>query len=268
MKRKTLLTIFVVFYFTGSRLEARNIAFFFALDQDIQTFKAATQFVGQPLEISGRSIYRLKVGTNNVYAVRMGSGPVESAISAAVLLGHFQCDLAISVGPIGALDDQLQVGCWYGVATVRSYQKGSWNADGFQMASPSKSSSEAGSSLMLPRVPDLDVKALVDVASGEIFVASSSFRAQLKSQVAAQAVDMNLYGVATACKEARITLWSWRIVSDHADDAASAAFRTFVNAYKGEGGRAVARMIQQLPPDPNSPEAYPHLKELLAPSKR
>ena len=113
-------------------------------------------------------------------------------------------------------------------------------------------------------MPELLAKAdQITVASGEIFVASSSYREQLLGATGAQAVDMNLFGLQSACSAWKVPLYSWRVTSDLADDNASEAFRAFVGHYDGAGGRAIAELIRDLPPDTTSPAAYPALKELL-----
>ena len=55
-----------------------------------------------------------------------------------------------------------------------------------------------------------------------------------------------------------------RVASDCADDNASEDFKKFVADYDGAGGKAVAEIIKNLPPNPNSPEAYPNLRKILS----
>lgn len=250
-------------------LRAADIAFFYALDSDLQSLKGQAQPVGQPVSVCGRSVQRLALGSHRIYAVKMGSGPVETAVSAAALLGRFHCDLAFSIGPAGALDNQLRIGEWREVGATFSYQKGAWTKDGFQAGGEARGTTKESDAPVPPPViaaTPLSIASSADrlsVASGEIFVASSTYREQLRAQTGAQAVDMNLFGLTTACAAAQVPLRSWRIISDRADDGAGDAFRKFVTEYDGAGGRDVAAIIRQLPPDPNSPETYPELKRLL-----
>lgn len=259
----------------GVPANANDIAFFFALDADWKAFKKASTSAGDPVKVGNHNVQRLEVGTHHVYAVKMGSGAVESAVSATALLTRFHCDLAFSVGPVGAIDDRLELKSWYEVEEVIDYQKGSWQKLGFQAVTstqkaivPSKNGKKTDNAtrpqFSLPMLPATARKMeKVTVASGEIFVASTTYREQLHAQTLAQAVDMNLFGLSSACIAANVPLWSWRIVSDRADDDANEVFRAFVASYDGSGGRAVAEMIHQLPADPNAPETYPALKRLL-----
>ena len=259
-----------VLLFCLSFVHARDIAFFYALDADYKSFASNARPLGDPIKTGSRSIQHLKLGQEDVYAVKMGSGAVETAVSASTLLTKFPCDLAFSVGPVGTLDDALAIGSWHRVGPVIPHQKGSWGKEGFQgelsvgaakpvQATPARlpgkflalSESEAG----------------ISVASGELFVASSTYRQQLRAATGAQAVDMNLFGLEAVCRDRGLPLYSWRIVSDYADDTANESFKTFVKSYRGEGGAAVAHLINELPPDGNSPDTYPEIKHLLETSK-
>ena len=68
-----------------------------------------------------------------------------------------------------------------------------------------------------------------------------------------------------ACAENRVPLRCWRIVSDRADDRAGEDFKTFTARYDGSGGRWIAELIRQLPPNPKAATSYPALRELIAP---
>lgn len=247
---------------------AGEIAFFYALDADYRAFKAEAQVVGeQPVKVAGRRIDRLEVGGHRVYAVKMGSGAVETAISASALLARFPCERAFSIGPVGALDDAMPVGAWREVAGIVNYQRGSWGRSGFMVgkdvsveSGPTRSD-DLRAQLKLT-TPIAGATSII-VASGEMFIASSEYRDQLRFLTGAQAVDMNLFGLTTACGEAGVPLFSWRVASDRADDGANEAFRAFVKTYDGAGGRAVVEIIRHFPADQGSPASYPKLKELL-----
>ena len=74
---------------------------------------------------------------------------------------------------------------------------------------------------------------------------------------------MNLFGLLTVCAGHHLSLINWRIVSDKADDKAGEDFRKFTETYDGAGGKALAELIRNLPPNPNSAESYPELNKLL-----
>ena len=249
---------------TSLNVKADTIAFFYALDADFQTLKANAQSVGQPLKVGSRNIAVLQIASHRVYAVKMGSGAVETAASAQALLSRVKCDAAYSVGPVGAISDTIKTGAWYRVSEVINYQKGSWNKAGFQL-SPT-ANTKMGTTTFQTNLPALftNVPSL-KIASGEIFVASDNYRTQLHQTTGADAVDMNLFGLLTVCADHQLPIQCWRIASDRANDNASEDFKQFVTAYDGAGGKAVADIIKNLPANPNSPESYPNLRRLLTP---
>lgn len=257
-----LVCVFVVLLALVSA-RADTIAFFYALDKDFQTLKAEGQSIGQPSKVGSRSLSVLQIGSHRVYAVKMGSGAVETAASVQALLVRVKCDRAFSVGPVGAISDQIKTGGWYRVENIVCYQKGSWSKNGFQLSANASLTNLPTISTNLPALFQ-NVKNIA-VASGEIFVASDNYRTQLHEITKADAVDMNLFGLVTVCADHQLPLNCWRIASDRADDNASENFRKFVASYDGAGGKAVAEVIKQLPANPNSPEAYPNLRKILSP---
>lgn len=257
-----ICALYLLCLFAQVSVQADSIAFFYALDKDFQTLKAEGQ-AGQAIKVGSRNIVVLQIASHRVYAVKMGSGAVETAASVQALLARVKCDRAFSVGPVGAISDKIKTGAWYHVSEAFSYQKGSWTKAGFQ-SSPNTTTKPADITT-LTNLPALftNVQTL-KIASGEIFVASDSYRTQLHETTGADAVDMNLFGLLTVCADHQVPVHCWRIVSDRADDNASEDFKKFVATYDGAGGKAVAEVIASLPANPNSPESYPHLEKILS----
>lgn len=103
----------------------------------------------------------------------------------------------------------------------------------------------------------------VGVASGEVFIASDEFRAELVSRSGCSAVDMNLFGLLSVLQSHGIGGIHLRVPSDKADSKAAEDFRRFSDAYDGAGGRMAAEIIRALPPDATSPQAHEALRGLL-----
>lgn len=237
--------------------EARTVAFFYALDADWKSFQEAAQVKPRAREMGGRTIFEAKVGDSVVYAMKMEAGCVETAISAQALLANRQVDLAISVGPVGSLDDQLTVGSWVVVNTVVPWQK-------VELAKLSPDSApEIGFSALDPPPASLAERARISVASGEQFISSATQRAELGAATGCLAVDMNLFGLISTLVLHEVPSIHLRVVSDKADEQAGTDFAAFVGAYAGDGGRMVAKVIAELPPDMTSPAQYPALDKLL-----
>jgi nucleoside phosphorylase len=236
-----------------------TIGFFYALDADLQGLKTLAREMGQSAKVGTRSIQRLQLGTHTIYAVKMGSGAVETAASAQALLARSRCDWAFSLGPAGALSDAVHTGRWYRVESVMAWQRGqtdlTWKTDWsrFPIAN-----------LFAP----LQTTSTIFVASGEQFISTTGERDRVQAMTQADAVDMNSFGLALVCADHGVPLFAWKIISDRADENASETFRIFTSIYSGEGGKALAEIIQSLPANPNDPASYPAIRKLLEDASR
>ena len=231
-----------------------TIGFFYALDADLQGLKTLAREMGQSAQVGSRSIQRLQLGAHSIYAVKMGSGAVETAASAQALLARIRCDWAFSLGPAGALSEAAQTGIWYRVDRVMAWQRGKtewpWVTD--------------WSRLPVTNLPaPLQTTSTISVASGEQFIDTAGERDRLQATTQADAVDMNSFGLALVCVDHAVPLFSWKVISDRADENASETFRAFISAYSGAGGRALGEIIQILPANPNDPATYPAIEKLL-----
>ena len=238
-----------------------TIAFFYALDADLHGLQTAAQELGQSAAVGTRSIQRLRLGSHTIHAVKMGSGAVETAASAQALLARNRCDWAFSLGPAGALAENINTGCWYGVGRVVAWQHGSSSS-----ASPDDFPSWVTdwSKLTATNVPaPLATASNLVVASGEQFISTTGDRDRLQALTEADAVDMNGYGLALVCADHGVPLFSWKVVSDRADEEASETFKAFIAAYSGEGGKALAEIVRSLPPNPDDPTSYPAIEKAL-----
>lgn len=236
---------------------ARTVAFFYALEADWRGFQEAAQTKAVARKSGGRTVFEATVGETKVYAVKMESGCVQTAISAQALLAHRNVDLAFSVGPVGALGEGLEVGSWALVKRVVPYQK----AD-LATATP-QSAPEVAVSTPEPVSDELTKLAPISVASGERFITSSGLRGEIAAATGCDAVDMNLFGLLSALDVHKVPSINIRVASDHADESAGEDFARFADGYDGRGGKMIAAEISALPPDMTSPEQYPGLQKLL-----
>ncbi|MGH8046711.1 MAG: hypothetical protein ACREKL_05660 [Chthoniobacterales bacterium] len=228
------------------------------MDADLTALAKAGKVEGESNVFNGQSVSTIRIGAHEIFAVKMGSGSTRTAATAATLLTRFPCDLALSTGPAGDLSGRLEVGQWFRVSEVVAYQEGTETETGFV---PGKNAvRKLTASISTPPTAWQNLPA-ERVASGEIFVNSSDFRRKLGKDAAA--VDMNLAGLSVACAEAGVPLACWKIISDHADENASADFAKFIRTYDGEGGRLIAELVKSLPENPEKPASYENLNRLL-----
>ncbi len=235
----------------------------YALDDDLRALQQhpQVQVIHPPVAVGSRTIYRLAAGPHTIYATKMGSSNVEASMAAKGLLTRFRCDWAVSIGPAGALDPELEVGEWIRIENVIAWQSGTMDATGFQLSARTKWSLPWN---LLPNPDPLsDPSAGYSLASGEAFIASTTERARIRDFTESAAVDMNTFGIAMVCADNRVPLFVWRIISDLADENASADFREFIHSYAGTGGAMIAEWVLNLPPNPDSPESYPAIRDFL-----
>lgn len=248
---------------TISLTQADDIALLYALDADLAEFKETAQETGRPTVIGTRSIRRFQLVGHTIYTAKMGSGAVETAASAQALLTRFPCDYVLSIGPAGALSSNLSVGSWYRVNQVTAWQRGYEDATGYHLPESATQSLPWDKLVLLNSSNQYAGAKYIHVVSGEEFVATASKRSMVRSLVQADAVDMNTFGLSLVCTDHGVPLFVWRIISDHANEHASEDFRSFVTRYKGEGGRAIAEIIESIPPNPNTVDSYPSIRRFL-----
>lgn len=268
--------------------EGRSLGVMYALEAD---WAAMTEVAGRPARtvvVGGLRLQEVELGEHRVTAVRMGSGGARTAVSAAVLLSRGPFDLVVTIGPAGVLTEKWPVGTMVRVGRAVFYQTGKvgeggaegskeWRAEGDgeggAWAGEGRGSGGAGAGAGGgpggSEEPGETGRGLLagwpgaEVASGELFIESDSFRTELAEETGCDLVEMNLVGAATALEVFGAAAAHFRIVSDRADARAGADFARFVEGYDGRLGRAVAEALRDLPKDPGSPESYDALRGLL-----
>ena len=260
MRRRVLFSLLIL---SGPLARGDTIAFFYALDSDLAALKTEAREAGQPAVIGARRVHRLALGPHSVYAVKMGSGCVETAASAQAVLSRFRCDWAFSLGPAGSLTDALETGRWYRVARVVAWQRGTVGITGVSMSESSIWETNWDQFPVPTASLPFQSTQTLSVASGEMFVASSNERERIHIATGADVVDMNAFGLASVCADHGVPLFSWKVISDRADEDAPAAFRAFAEGYLGEGGLALTQIIGALPANPRDPASYPAIETLL-----
>jgi nucleoside phosphorylase len=242
---------------------ASSIALFHALEEDLASLKIEGATQVRSFTVGDCPVIQLSLAGHSIYAVKMGSGCVQTCLSAQALLAKQKCDLAISIGPVGDIAGTLDPTKWHLVREVVSWQRGTESDTGFQ------SHRDARNAIAVPAaLNDSDASygnmPTISVASGEMFVASDSYRGELASRTKCEAVDMNLFGLLAVLKSHKVEGIHLRIPSDKANNKASEDFRKFTEQYQGEGGRIAAKIIRSLPEDKTSPEAHPSLRKILS----
>ena len=257
---KILVMFHLAICWTPPALRADNLAVFLALDHDIKALVASGTETGQPILVGTRKIRRVTIGQHQIYVTLMGSGCVETAVSAEALLARYRCDLAFSVGPAGAITDSAAEGTWWKVDQCLVANKAA--GEGSASQPYDLESSAEGTTWALPDC--FKLANCAKLVSGEQFISSTQGRQTLATvSRGATLVDMNTHGLVVACANHGVPLHVWRIVSDQANENAGESFRNFVSNYNGAGARALTKLIHGLPTNPKAATSYTGIKRLL-----
>lgn len=251
---------------------AAEIGLFYALDRDAQAFvdTVRTRAVSEEVQASILSPASVQVNGHTVHLIHMGSGCVKTAVNVTRAIAPRSVQLALSCGVVGGLDPELEPGDWVRIGTIRPYQDISQHQTGPSEV-PTLKPIIPNRDGLFDQDPD-DVFAEireVQCASGETFIAEEGGKKELYEWTGAEVVDMNLFGLHTALEAAGgIPAFHLRVVSDLADQEASADFRAFREAYDGEGGRRLAELVLSLPAARDNPNSYPALRSLMERNKQ
>lgn len=243
-----------------SSARADEIGVLYALEADWRSLKGDS--TASAHTINGTVVQTVKIGPHTVRGVQMGAGNVETAINASRLLARFPCDWVVSIGPAGALRDDLPRGSVCIVKEVVAYQRGTWSSQGWSIATAARIATPVPDAAPVQAGPWRDA-ALLSIASGDAFVANQRERERINAETGADLVDMNSYGAALACGKSSVPLLVLKYASDAADDAAAEDFKKFIAGYEGRHGGELREWIKTLPASPDSPQAYDNIKRAL-----
>ena len=248
----------------GWRVSAATILVLCALEQDVVQINKAADYTIRTVKNGQRTAPCLSLAGHDVYVARMGAGLVESAVTAEALISHVHPDLVLTVGVAGALCDDLAPGSWVRITDFVAYQKGSFNESGFAAQGARAEVLPAECVVADPLPTGWQTCRLVRAASGEAFMASTAGREHLRDETGADVVEMNLAGIAAACRNHEVQQIHYRQISDRADPSAAADFLRFSKHYDGQGGTWAVEFIRRLKTDRRDPQAHPALEKLLS----
>lgn len=263
VKRFSFIMFFLAWLSTGTSGLSRDIAVMYALEDDFKTLKQFAEFEPTTVKIGHQKVAKFNIGADTVYASKMGSGPIQSAVSTEAVLARFNPDILFSVGVAGALTTNHPPRTWVEVNSFVAYQKGSHGETGFQLSPKAGGAWKPASQSDFILGEVWSNAPLVKAASGEIFVSSEDFRSELASEYECNVVEMNLFGVTAAAQNHGIKHYHFRLISDNADATASEDFMSFVKRYDGSGGNMLAEVLKNLPPDKTDPSSHGNIDQLF-----
>jgi adenosylhomocysteine nucleosidase len=217
-----------------------------------------------------------RIGSLNgrqVVVARSGTGKVNAAIVATVLIGHFSPSALFFSGTAGAIDPALGLGDVVVGASVAHHDFGQQTADGLKRGGPRNpltgeldpvlldapdtllaGARRAIKHLSLPRltVAGSDrVPAIVEgvIVTGDVFVANVAHREELRRSLNASAVEMEGAAFIQTCRHFGTSCLVVRSITDRADGQAMASYGTLREVASDNAAAVVAAIIDALGAD-------------------
>jgi len=164
---------------------------------------------------AGREFYKGLLDGARVILVRSPMGKINNAITAQLLVDHFNVNLIVSIGFGGAVDGSLKIGDVVVSGNAVQHDFGTIKPYGFIW----------GKSPEIGRSREIDPGRWVvskgyfygTIVSGDQFIASENKREWLKKKFNAHAVDMGAAAIYEVCKQNGIKCLFIRVISDSAD---------------------------------------------------
>jgi adenosylhomocysteine nucleosidase len=218
--------------------------------------------------------YVFRVGTLNgrqVVVGRSGTGKVNAAIVATVLIGHFNPSVLFFSGTAGAIDQALRPGDVVIGTGVAQHDSGQLTAGGIQARGLRNAVTGELDPLIVPAPEALLVAArraaegltltpidspegrtlprIVEgvIVTGDVFMSDAARRDALRSSFGASAVEMEGAAMVQACRQFSVPCLVVRSITDRADGTAMTNYKQFIAAASENAAALVAAIIAKLP---------------------
>ncbi|WP_338792087.1 5'-methylthioadenosine/adenosylhomocysteine nucleosidase [Bernardetia sp. MNP-M8] len=207
-----------------------------------------------------------KMRTRDVVVVKSGIGKVNSAMTAALLLEHFNPSEVIFTGIAGGIDPLLLPGDIvvgdraaqhdFGQLTTEGitvWQTFDYDETSNPLYFPCDSlliakTQEAGEKARIKFIRTYDAKRKPTVntgtiVTGDVFVASTQFKNRLEKEFKAKAVEMEGGAVAQICYQQGVPFVVIRSISDTADENAAKLYKKFLKVASFNAAHLVSELI-------------------------
>lgn len=182
--------------------------------------EAALSEFGVPIEelkFSGYTVYKYKLGNDNLFVIHSGAGEILAAMTTQFLISKFNVDLIVNFGVVGGLTNEMKLARTCIVESVIHYDFDTSEADGTEIGSYL-----AYPTAYIPTTVNLVNKALeieptlkkVICASADKFVGSEEKKSELHNMYKADICEMEAAGIVLTCNKNNIPCLLIKTVSD------------------------------------------------------
>jgi len=213
-----------------------------------------------------------KMRTRDVVVVKSGIGKVNSAMTTALLLEHFNPTEVIFTGIAGGIDSLLLPGDIVVGKRAAQHDFGQLTTEGIivwqtfnydETSNPLffpcdslliKKTQEAGEKARIKFIRTYDAKRkptinIGTIVTGDVFVASTQFKNRLEKEFDAKAVEMEGGAVAQICYQQGVPFVVIRSISDTADENAAKLYKKFLKVASFNAAHLVSELIFLLEKD-------------------
>ena len=211
--------------------------------------------------ISNIKIIKIEDINNKIYLVKSGIGEIRAAIATQVLLSHFDVEIILNFGFVGAISNKVRlndlvivekaVHYQFDLSAINNIPKGQYNnRHGIYFNLDNE---------LIGKIYEKTLESFkkVTLASGDEFIASKKRKEELNKTFGADICDMELAGIAMVCEMNDIPLASLKIVSDNADQEANQTFEETVEKGTTKYEKYISKIIEA------SEEFFKHLAPKL-----
>jgi adenosylhomocysteine nucleosidase len=267
---KWITTFCYLFIFVAStHLLAQPTAIIGAMDEEIALLQEKIENPSEEI-IGGIHFIKGTLHQRPVIVVKGGIGKVNASMTTTLLLDHFQPTEVIFTGIAGGLNPDLHIGDIVIAKNTVQHDFGQITEEGRQVWETWHGISGKKNPLYFPgdvrllkfaKNAEVTLEPVIvtehqtalepritigTVATGDVFVASSVMKEELREQFAADAVEMEGAAVAQVCYQWEVPCLIIRSISDGADEGAGVSFQEFAAVAARNAALLVVALVKQI----------------------
>lgn len=263
----TFCCLFIIV--VSTQLLAQPTAIIGAMDEEIALLEEKMENPSEE-NIAGIRFIQGTLHNRPVVVVKGGIGKVNATMAATLLLYHFQPSEVIFTGVAGGLNPDLHIGDIVLARKTVQHDFGQVTEEGRQVWETWHAVSGKKNPLYFPADARLlkfakSVQVALEpvvvseheaasapqirigtVATGDVFVAASSMKEELREQFDADAVEMEGAAVAQVCYHWGVPCLIIRSISDGADEGAGVSFQEFATIAAHNAALVVMAVVKRI----------------------
>jgi adenosylhomocysteine nucleosidase len=264
------LTLLLAVFVCAVQAQAQPIVGVLGIEREVGPIEARLE--GSREVVVRGYVFRVgKIGDRQVVVGRSGTGKVNAAIAATLLIDHFSPSALFFSGTAGAIDQTLRPGDVVIGTGVVQHDAGQLTASGISrrglrnavtgeldpLIVPAPESLLAAArraveGLTLTPIESADGKRMPRIVegvivTGDVFMSDAARRDEIRSSLSGSAVEMEGAAMVQACRQFSVPCLVVRSITDRADGQAMSNYKQFIAAASENAAALVTAIIARLP---------------------